>query len=212
MHKFPDREERGLIPGPEGQLEVVAASPTEKEKPVTVIICHPHPQFEGTMDNKVVYTLMRTFLGLGFRVVKFNFRGVGNSDGVYGAAEGEQADLRAVARWVKIQRPQDELYLAGFSFGSYIAASQARELGAKHLLSIAPPVHHFDFENIVPPSCPWLVVQGEADEVVPPQKVYDWLEKSDFQIELVKMPEVSHFFHGKLTQLRQVLEKHFAEG
>lgn len=209
MNKFPDKEEKGFITGPAGQIEMVASSPSHGEREVTVIICHPHPQFEGTMDNKVVYTLMRTFLGLGFRAVKFNFRGVGHSEGEYGEAEGEQADLRAVARWVKIHRPQDEIYLAGFSFGSYIAASQANDIGAKHLVSIAPPVHHFDFDEISAPNCPWLVVQGDADEVVPPEEVFDWLDTTAFEIEVVKMAGVGHFFHGKLTDLRHAVEAHF---
>jgi len=117
-----------LLPGPTGALEAMAACPAEDEAvPATAVICHPHPQQGGTMHNKVVHTLARTFSELGLRTVRFNFRGVGASAGHFDHGNGETEDLLAVVSWVRAQRPQDQIWLAGFSFGGYIAARGAQQ-------------------------------------------------------------------------------------
>src|SRR5690606_17994721 len=115
---------------------------------------------------------------------------------------------RAVAAWVRAQRPEDQLWLAGFSFGAYVSLRAAAELQPGVLVSIAPPAARrgWDFDSITLPTMPWLVIQGEADEIVEPQAVYDWLERSGAQAELVRMPDTSHFFHRKLIDLRGAIK------
>lgn len=173
----------------------------------TAIICHPHSLMGGTMNNKVVTTLARAFAELGHHTVRFNFRGVGESQGVYDAGIGETHDVLTIWDWVKERRPQDQIWLAGFSFGSYVALRAASQRAPAQLVSIAPPVHNFnfDFSAISRPSCPWLVVQGDQDEVVDPQLVFDWIKTFDAPPELITMPGATHFFHGRLVELRHLL-------
>lgn len=207
LTEFPKEESHFLIQGPAGQLEVKACHPKSTRRKVTVIICHPHPLHAGTMDNKVVTTAFRSFRELGADVVRFNYRGVGQSQGNYGDAIGESEDLRAVSQWAQNLLVNNQLWLVGFSFGSYVAARMADSLQATRLLSIAPAVSRFDFKPLQV-QCPWLVIQGDADEVVPPQQVYDWLANHHPQPQLKIIPDCSHFFHGQLTTLKQII---FAE-
>jgi alpha/beta superfamily hydrolase len=205
---FSSTETTFLLPGPDGQLEVLAAPADQPEKNITVVICHPHPLYGGTMYNKVVTTLARTFKEMHMRTVRFNFRGIGKSDGSYGQGIGEVEDLLAVLQWVKQVRPHDDIWLAGFSFGSYIAACGAHQWpDVKQLICVAPAVEHFSFKELYPFPCPWLVVQGEADEIVPPHLVFDWLASLPKPPTLIRMPETSHFFHSKLGELRQWLQQ-----
>jgi hypothetical protein len=111
-----------------------------------------------------------------------------------------------VVAWVRRVRPHDALWLAGFSFGSYVSLANAAGLRADALISIAPPVGRWPIEQIELPTCPWLVVQGEADEVVEPQAVFDWIETLEHPPELVRMPETSHFFHRRLMDLRGAIK------
>lgn len=157
------------------------------------------------MNNKVVTTLARACQQLGAVAIRFNFRGVGESEGHYDQGLGEQADLQAVIAWAQARYPGYRLWLAGFSFGSYIAASMASKLAVDQLITIAPPVHHFDFEHLAKISCPWVVAQGEADEVVPSEQVFAWLATRPEPIHLIRMPNVGHFFHGQLIELREAL-------
>lgn len=206
---FPEDEAHFLLTGPAGQLEVKAVSGTTDSINITVIVCHPHPLFAGTMENKVVTTLYRSFRDLGARVVRFNYRGVGKSDGEYGAAIGEADDLLAVCEWIRTVRPTDEIWLAGFSFGSYVVTRVANQVNAQQLLTVAPAVENFDFDSIAYPECPWLVIQGTADEVVPPDLVFSWLEKQANPPELIKYEAAGHFFHGRLTDLKETIIKYY---
>jgi len=169
------------------------------------IICHPHPLYGGTMHNKVVDTLSRAFNESGIGTLRFNFRGVESSDGEYAQGVGEVDDLRAVLDWAQKQRPGHALWLAGFSFGAYVALNVAREYPLKGLIIVAPPVNFFDFTALTPPECPWLLVQGEADEIVPSTEALTWAEAQNPAPQIVRMPEVGHFFHGRLNQLRDHL-------
>ncbi len=206
---FPtDKQQNFMIQGPVGQLEAISQYP-EVAKPITAVICHPHPLFAGTMHNKVVHTVAKAFLELGIKTVRFNFRGVGASQGEYDAGRGETDDALAVAAWVKQVAPEDKLWLAGFSFGSYVAARAAGELQPEQLLTVAPAVEHFDFSELKPIACPWLVLQGETDEVVPPEQVYDWAEHASEQPTLIRFPGVGHFFHGELIALRDAIVNHY---
>jgi alpha/beta superfamily hydrolase len=162
------------------------------------------------MDNKVISTLARACDALGVANVRFNYRGVGQSTGVYGEMEGEVADCRAVIDWVRTRRPDDQLWLMGFSFGSYIAIRNV-EASPKvtQLVTVAPSVEHADFDILPPVPCPWLIIQGDEDEVVPPQSVFDFADRRSDHPTLIKMEGTSHFFHRKLVDLKNHLIDYF---
>ena len=197
------------ITGPAGNIELACALPAAEQISGFAIICHPHPLFGGAMGNKVVTTLERLFRELGFATLRFNFRGVGASEGVFDNGVGEAEDLRAVAQFARQYFPNAKLMLAGFSFGSYVAARMANTLGAAQLVSIAPPVGKWDFAAFDMPQMPWTIVQGELDEIVEPQSVYDFAAKSQPAPTLIRIADATHFFHSKLLVLRTVLNEHF---
>jgi alpha/beta superfamily hydrolase len=159
------------------------------------------------MHNKVVTMAARALRELGITVVRFNFRSVGGSAGSYDEGVGEQDDLGAVVAWVREQRPADQLWLAGFSFGAYVSLRAAGVLLPQALISIAPPAgrRHWDFTGLQLPA-QWLVIQGDADEIVDPAAVYAWLDDMAQKPQLVRMPDTTHFFHRKLIDLRGALQ------
>ena len=196
-----------ILPGPAGPLEAATALPDAAcARRGTAIICHPHSQHGGTMHNKVVTIVERALRESGLATVTFNFRGVGESAGSFDDGIGETEDLLAIAAWAQSMRPDDVLWLAGFSFGSYVAARAAARLPTRQLISIAPPVSRWDFAALPAPPCPWLVVQGEADEVVDPEAVYAFVATRDPAPTLVRLPETGHFFHRRLMDLRGVIK------
>jgi len=200
---FPATDASLLLPGPAGVLETIVEHPeADAARAGVAVICHPHPLHEGTMHNKVVTMVARSLRELGLATVRFNFRGVGESTGEYDEARGETLDLLAVAEWAGGQRPDLALWLAGFSFGSYVALLGARHLPVKQMILVAPPVGRWDFSAAIAPPCPWLVIQGEDDEVVEPQAVFDWIDAMEEKPTLVRMPEASHFFHRRMMDLR----------
>jgi uncharacterized protein len=195
------------IQGPSGLLELIANKPlagTSSRQGVAVI-CHPHPLHGGTMQNKVVTTLERTFLELGLAAVRFNFRGVGASSGQYDEGVGEGEDLAAVVTWAREQWPGYAIWLAGFSFGAFVSARMAATLGATQLISIAPPVGKWDFATMQAPPCPWTVVMGEQDEVIDPAIVLEFFDQKMPQATVLRFATATHFFHGLLTLLREEL-------
>lgn len=195
-----------MIPGPAGNLEAEIEVPSiSSDKKLLAIICHPHPLHQGTMNNKVVTTLARVFERFGAITIRFNFRGVGNSEGQHGYSVGELDDLRAVIAWANRQYPDHLLLLAGFSFGAYIATKVATEVHPLALITVAPAVHHAPYEELPVITFPWIVVQGEADEVVPVEQVNAWLATLKPQPIIIRFPDVSHFFHGQLLTLRDTL-------
>ncbi len=205
---FPTDSATLQLEGPAGALEL-AVDPSECEPrlPVVAIVCHPLPTEGGTMHNKVVTMAARAFRELGIDTVRFNFRAVGGSAGSFDEGDGEADDLRTVARWVRGERPGSALWLAGFSFGAYVALRAADSLQPALMLSIAPPVgRSWEFSTITLPTCPWLVIQGEADEVVDPATVFAWIESLPQPPQLVRMPDTSHFFHRKLLDLRGAIK------
>jgi uncharacterized protein len=196
-----------FLPGPAGLLEAATALPMPADaRRGTAIICHPHSQHGGTMHNKVVTIVERSLRELGLATVTFNFRGVGESGGTYDDGRGETDDLLAVAGWVRQVRPDDALWLAGFSFGSYVAARAAAQLPLRQLISVAPPVNRWQFDNLAPPGCPWLVIQGESDDIVDPDAVYAFVAAQQPPPTLVRMPDTGHFFHRRLMDLRGVIK------
>ncbi len=200
---FPCTPAAFVIPGVVGELELLTACPpSARARPVTAVICHPHPLHGGSMQNKVVHTLARGFGELGLRSVRFNFRGVGRSGGEYDHGMGETEDLLAVIAWVRARRPQDRIWLAGFSFGSYVALQASVRIDIDQLVLVAPPVNLYEFSALALPSCPLLVIQGGADEVVPAAQVRSWVEQLASSPRLIYLEGVSHFFHGRLNELR----------
>lgn len=195
-----------LINGPAGQLELLADESSEENRKGWGIVCHPHPLFGGTMHNKVVTTLVKAFQHLELNTVRFNFRGVGRSIGEFDNGDGELQDLFAVIDWVQRERKNFDIWLAGFSFGAYIAAKAATQIPLKKLVTIAPPVQNFPMQNLPPITCPWVLVQGGEDDVVPPQDVIAWAESRDPKPTIIQMPQAGHFFHGQLGELRTKLE------
>ena len=197
-----------MLSGPAGLLEL-AVDPPEAEVaplPLTVVLCHPLSTEGGSLSNKVVTMAARSLRELGATTVRFNFRGVGQSEGVFDHGNGERDDLLAVVAWISEQRPGDALWLAGFSFGAYVSLRATSEVQPDALISIAPPAGRWDFDSLVLPTCPWLVIQGDEDEIVDPQAVYDWIDTLKQKPELVRMPDTSHFFHRKLIDLRGALQ------
>lgn len=207
--KTPTAEAPFLIAGPAGKLEIVLSPPPKDSVArATAIICHPHPLHGGTMHNKVVTTLAKTFMELGMQTVRFHFRGVGKSSGSFAEGIGEQEDLLAVINWVKQNSAQMPLWLAGFSFGAYISILIAAKLSVSGLVSVAPPVNRFPFQELPFINCPWMMVQGEQDEVVSYQDVLAWIEKLTVKPQLILFPHATHFFHGHLIELKSsLLEK-----
>jgi alpha/beta superfamily hydrolase len=197
------------IDGPAGPLELAVddAEPGVEPLPLIAVVCHPLPTEGGSMHNKVVTMAARALRECGATTVRFNFRGVGNSAGTFDEGEGESDDLRTVVAWARAHKPGAQLWLAGFSFGAYVSYKLAAELKPGLLLSIAPPVgRSWEFENIPHPQCPWLVIQGEADEIVDAAAVKAWAESLQPAPELVSMPDTSHFFHRKLMDLRGAIK------
>jgi alpha/beta superfamily hydrolase len=196
-----------VIEGPEGALEALLESPGAEIGSRIAILCHPHPQYQGTMQNKVVHTLARAMNDLGLSALRFNFRGVGNSEGTYGHGEGEVGDLIAVADYARLRWPGAAIWLAGFSFGAVVAARAAMRIKPERLISIAPAVNVLGRELESIPTMPWLIIQGDADEVVPVADVRNWAKQLEIQPELIILPGVGHFFHGHLVDLRALLVK-----
>ena len=193
------------IPGPAGGLEALLESPRDADGSRVAVLCHPHPQHEGTMHNKVVTTLARAMNDLGIPALRFNFRGVGTSEGSYADGDGELGDVVAAVEYARRRWPDAELWLAGFSFGAVVSARAALELQPAQLISIAPAVNILGRQLTGQPDMPWLIVQGDADEVVPAQEVIDWVAALAPPPKLVVLEGVGHFFHGHLVELRKLL-------
>lgn len=201
-------EQRQLINGPAGALELVFSAPATPATALAVV-CHPHPLQGGTMDNKVATTLFRLYRDAGLAVVRFNFRGVGRSEGQHDHARGECDDLSAVIAWAEARWGRLPLHLAGFSFGSYVAAAvaSARQRagdGPVALVLVAPPVHHYGFETLTLPARS-VVAYGDADEVVPVADMRDWAAARLAPDQVLVFAGVGHFFHGRLVPLREAL-------
>jgi len=203
----PARGERLTFAGPAGALEVLLEAPAgEVGSPVTAfaVVCHPHPLHRGTMDNKVVWTLARACLQLGAPAIRFNFRGVGASTGSYGAGRGETEDALAVIAAGRQRWPGAALWLAGFSFGGVVALRAARQQPPACLVTVAPGITRID-PDAAPPACPWLIVQGAADDVVPADAVIEWARGLSPAPEVALLPGAGHFFHGRINELRDVV-------
>ena len=194
--------------GPAGDIEGLLDDPDAAPVGVAVV-CHPHPLQGGTMQNKVAYMLARAFNDMGAVSLRFNFRGVGQSAGKYDEGRGETDDALAAIDWLTAQHPGLPLWLGGFSFGSYVALRAQSRRPVQRLVTVAPAVERFASSDIVPPTYPWLLVQGDADDVVSPQKVLAWARALAAPPRILEMPGAGHFFHGRLNELREAVAAGF---
>jgi alpha/beta superfamily hydrolase len=197
--------ERLPIAGPVGAIETVLDQPREAAGDRFAVVCHPHPQFGGTLDNKVVHTLARTLNETGVPTLRFNFRGVGKSAGAYADGIGETDDALAVIDWGRSRWPAAQLWLAGFSFGGYVALRAAQQRDCSRLITVAPPVARFRFAGLAVPRCPWLIIQGDADDVVDFRAVQAWASSLEPAPRVVLLSGVDHFFHGRLHDLKETV-------
>ena len=202
MH--PSSLERLAISGPAGALETDLNDPGEPRRGLA-LIAHPNPVQGGTKDNKVVTTLAKTLFGLGYAVLRPNFRGVGASAGSFDQGVGETEDILAVARYAQSRFGDLPLLLAGFSFGAFVQTRVAQTLPAERLVLVGPAVNRFPADTVPADT---LVIHGEVDDVVPLAAVLDWARPQ--QLPIVVVPGGEHFFHGKLHLLSQIVQRHCA--
>jgi uncharacterized protein len=205
-------EQMLTIDGPAGKLEAVLSEPKplNPKEPVSrwAIICHPDPLQQGSMHHKVVTTVSRLFFQKGVATIRFNYRGVGLSEGDYGNIQGEVDDLWAVLHWAERRSPDRSVWLAGFSFGSYVAAKVASLHEIEGLIMIAPSLDRFSFkpiQNKLPKSS--FLVQGMADDVIAPgpNAVVDWAKSCIPAPNVLTMEGAGHFFHGQLGDLKRLI-------
>jgi uncharacterized protein len=199
---------RGEIVGPVGPLSIAIDTTTDVPSRGLAVVCHPHPLQGGTMDNKVVTTIARALTQRGWRTVRFNYRGVGQSGGTWDEGRGEVDDALAVIAAHRVAG--EPLVIGGFSFGGYVAASAAAKLPegeqAQRLVLVAPSTvkHHAP-----PVSADTLLIHGEADDVVPLAATMDWARPQ--ALPVVVVPGAGHFFHGQLMLLKSLVLRNFAE-
>jgi len=196
------------LPGEAGTLEALIDLPADGAVQGTAVIAHPHPLFGGTMHNKVVQTLARAFVQSGWRAVRFNFRGVGASEGTYDEGRGEVRDMLRV---IDQLAPEGPLALAGFSFGAFVTSHVVQALGDQRLphalVLVGTAASRFEVAavpQVLHERC--LVLHGEQDETVPLASVMDWARPQSLPITVI--PGVEHFFHGQLPLLKSLVSRH----
>ena len=194
-----------FIDGPAGRLEAIFEQPSEGQPLGSVVVCHPHPQHGGTMHNKVAHTLARAFLNAGFVALRFNFRGTEQSGGTYDEGVGELDDALAAMDWMCERQPELSPWVAGFSFGAAVAVKAAVARPVAGLVSVAPAISRFASGLKTQPSCPWLVVQGDQDELVDVEDIVEWVNSLEPGPELMIIDDAEHFFHGRLVDLREAV-------
>jgi uncharacterized protein len=193
--------QRLRVAGPAGDIECAVDTPPAAPLRGVAVVCHPHPLHGGTLDNKVAQTLARAFVQLGYTAVRFNFRGVGASAGVWDEGRGEIDDALAVIHSQRVAGLP--LVLAGFSFGAYVASQAATRLStapAERLVLVGPAVQHF---NVAVVPADTVVIHGEQDDVVPLAAAFDWARPQ--ALPVVVVPGTGHFFHGQLALLKQIV-------
>ncbi len=193
---------RLFIEGPAGKIEIAENDPGEERRGVA-LLAHPHPLHGGSLENKVVQTLAKAFVALGYCALRLNFRGVGGSEGVFDEGRGELEDFVALAEYARATYGAGECAVGGFSFGGYVAALAAQTLQPVHLVLVAPAVGRFPVSAV---GFGALVIHGEEDDVVPLKEVLDWACPQELPV--VVFPGAGHFFHGALVGLQRVVERH----
>ena len=203
----PPRSEEFTLQGPAGGLEALLEVPQDSTIVGSAVVCHPHPLHGGTMQNKVAHTLARAFNGQSLATLRFNFRGVNRSEGEFDDGRGEREDVLAAVAWMRQKYPDLPLWLGGFSFGAAMAIHAAAECDPAGLVSIAPATLRMSESHFAQPRCPWLILQGDQDELVDIEETIGWVNDLDPGPELQIFPEAEHFFHGKLVPLRESVGK-----
>lgn len=221
MTRLP-RSQSIAIPGPAGSIEALLEEPQGPQPASFGVVCHPHPLHGGTLHNKVVHTLARALHDFAVPTVRFNYRGVGASEGRYAEGIGETQDALAVIGWGRQRWPAASPWLLGFSFGGGVAIRAGNRAAAKLLVTVAPALdrspgndmgHGADEALLVGPPCPWLIVQGDADDVIDARSVLDWASRQSAAREAAALPALTvhvlhgagHFFHGRLPELREAV-------
>jgi alpha/beta superfamily hydrolase len=203
---------RFSIAGAVGNLEGVAHLPDSAPRAIAVV-AHPLPTMGGTMEHKVVTTLAKTFAELGFAALRFNFRGVGGSDGAFDQGDGEVEDVLAIVRHARREYGHLPLILSGFSFGGYVQARAAQHLRPHpRLVLVAPAVGRFAPSTELRTGMPHvprdtLLIHGDEDELIPLEEVLHWARPQ--HLPVVVLPGAEHFFHGRLNQIRQIVLREF---
>lgn len=200
-----------MINGPAGRIETRYHHEPSPTSPVAVIL-HPHPQFGGTMNNQIVYQLYYAFVKRNFSVLRFNFRGVGRSQGLFDNGPGELSDAAAALDWAQVYNPDARYcWLAGVSFGAWISMQLLmRRPEVAGFISVAPPANHYDFSFLAPCPASGLMVNGENDRVVPSKSVADLVTKLKTQkgitIAHEVVPDANHFFEDRVDDLMTVID------
>jgi len=201
----PSSVEKLFLNGSAGRLEVILESPSDASVTGAAVVLHPHPQHGGTMHNKVAHTLARAFVRMGFAVLRINFRGTEGSEGEFDEGIGELDDALVAVTWMREKYPDQPFWLAGFSFGAAISVQAAIAIPPAGLVTVAPATYRFPDGLEDQPRCPWLIVQGDADELVDIDTTIEWVNKLEPGPELLVMLGAEHFFHGRLIDLREAV-------
>jgi hypothetical protein len=192
--------ERIFIAGVAGRIETVLDRPDRAPRGIA-LVAHPHPLYGGTLDNKVVQTLAKTFVELGYVSLRPNFRGVGGSEGEHDEGHGETDDLLRVVAQAGRDFGDLPLVLAGFSFGAAVQTQVAQRTRTERVVLVGPAVGRFPTESVPPDT---IVIHGERDETVPLTKVLDWARPQDLPV--VVIPGADHFFHLRLNAIKNVVK------
>jgi len=205
-----------IMNGPEGRLEGRYHHSKQPNAPIALLL-HPHPQHGGTMNNKVVYTLYHAFVRRGYSALRFNFRGVGRSQGVFDRGEGELSDAASALDWLQTYNPNaSACWIGGFSFGAWIGMQLLmRRPEIDGFISVAPPANQCDFTFLAPCPASGLIVQGDQDQLVPLEPVQKLITKlmhqRDIKIEYKIIPGADHFFQGKLEELNEAIDGYITD-
>ena len=205
-----------IFPGPEGRLEGRYHPQKDRDAPIAIVL-HPHPQFGGTMNNKLVYNLHYTFYNMGFTVLRFNFRGVGRSQGEYDQGVGELSDAASALDYLQsMNNNSKHCWVAGFSFGAWIGMQLLmRRPEITGFISVSPPANMYDFSFLAPCPTSGQVIYSENDELVTKESIneLDNRIKSQKGVEVIfsKIKNSNHFFKNKEKELKSEIEKYLKE-
>jgi len=197
------------IAGPAGRLEALLEEPATGAAGIraAVVMAHPHPQYGGTMHTKVVYQTAKALGRIGCAVLRFNFRGVGASDGSWDEGAGEAADFKAALDFMRERHPLARLWSAGFSFGAWIALTAgAADPRVSTLLGIAPPLSQYDFETVRTSTKPKFFIQGEFDELCPLKEMQLFYARAEEPKDLIVIDSADHLFDGKTMEVGEAVE------
>lgn len=210
----PGQSAKGTIQGAAGAIECILAAPSAAPRGIAVV-CHPHPLYGGALTNKVVYTLDAAVRSAGLMSLRFNFRGVGKSEGTHDNARGETEDCIVLAEWLQLQLPGQPLLLAGFSFGGFVSLQAASRLAPAAVVTVAPPLKGYIEGAGQParPRCPWLTIHSRDDDVVGFEETRAAARIYEPPPEWIEVDGAGHFFHGRLGDIRTgteaFLDKHW---